>query len=65
MKFYEIFSQEDPAASDVFFSTKKEALAYALETYSLEEEYELRVLEHKGPLTKAAVCQMLTNWPQR
>lgn len=64
MKFYEVFSHDDAGGSDVFFPTKKQAEDYIKQTYE-EGEYVLRVLDHKGPLTRAAVCRMLTDWPQR
>lgn len=64
MKFYQVIEENDPVAGDCFFPSRKQAEAHLKETYEEGEAY-IRVLEHKGPLTKAAVCRMLTDWPQR
>jgi len=67
MKFYGHCCHADQAAGDVYFPSRREAEAEARTIYGKDwrDQVEIRVLEHKGPLTKSAVCSMLTHWPLR
>ena len=76
MKIYQVWDSHDAAASDQFFTNKKDALAYkrVLDTDQSHLDSSLTDMErHSGEMTvrevkklnRATLCEMLTNWPQR
>jgi len=64
MKLYRIWDKENPAEGDAWFPTRKAAETYLAEQYDIGDA-EIQEKEYDGPLTKTAVCWMLTNWPAR
>ena len=59
IKFWGMYHTDDPAQSDVLFTTKKAREEYIRETYEAGDDgVQRREIEVDGPLTKETVCQV-------
>lgn len=71
---YQVFSYFDPAETDVFLPTLREARAMSaqleadmtlVESGYMPTKSSTSIIKHKVTLTGRGVCLALTNWPMR